>query len=175
MVVIVTGLRCLWRHTATSNSRFKSNVSATFFDTTHIIKHTGGVTSPKFEGGTILTLGKQQYFFLGRRISKRKMTRYAKHWGAWPVWDPRGYPYDTHSPYLLLYNLTYHCIDFKLLTFYPDLVCFDTNCWQWSANYLSHCWVVGYRTTPSGSFVLLPWSIFSFRALNSRCTQLSCS
>jgi len=32
-------MRCLWRHTATSNSRVNSSVSAKFFDTMHIIIH----------------------------------------------------------------------------------------------------------------------------------------
>jgi len=37
--IITLGVRCLWRHTVTSNSRFKSNVLAKFFDAMHIIIH----------------------------------------------------------------------------------------------------------------------------------------
>jgi len=35
-------------------------------------------------GAKCSTLGKQQHFCLGRRLSKHEMTRYAKIWGAWP-------------------------------------------------------------------------------------------
>jgi len=37
VVVMLLGVRCWWRHTATTNSCFKSNDLAKFFDTMHII------------------------------------------------------------------------------------------------------------------------------------------
>jgi len=40
-----------------------------------------GVANPNFFGGKCLTLGEQQYFCLGGRFSKHKMTRYAKNFG----------------------------------------------------------------------------------------------
>jgi len=39
-----------------------------------------GVANPKLWGAKCWTLGKQQHFCLGRRLSKHKMTRYSK-WG----------------------------------------------------------------------------------------------
>jgi len=50
-----------------------------------------GVASTKTGGGAkCLILGEQQYFCLGRRFSKHKMTRYAKNFGG--EWPP-GYDY----------------------------------------------------------------------------------
>ena len=44
-------------------------------------------------GGECLTLGEQQYFCLGRRFSKHKMTKCAKNFGGHGPLGPSGYAY----------------------------------------------------------------------------------
>jgi len=54
-------------------------------------------SQPKIlRGAKCLTLGEKQYFCLGRRVSKHKMSRHAKIWGIMAPWAFPGYAHGTN-------------------------------------------------------------------------------
>ena len=69
-------------------------------------------SQPKTVGGNCFDFRRTTVFYMGRRLSKHKMTRYARNLVIWPLF-PSGYAYATECSLNFLLNPSQHCFIIK--------------------------------------------------------------